>query len=128
MTMIEGLNIEYVHVKGNTFEAKMNLNAFHGQIVGMLNGGATVAFGEITAGMASNQLIDENHIAVGQTIIANHLKGKKNEGYIKAYGELLHKGRTTHVWSIRMIDDKACLICQMSVTNGIIMKKKDGQE
>jgi uncharacterized protein (TIGR00369 family) len=120
MNLIEGLNIEYIHVYDREFEAKMNLTQFHAQPFGYLHGGATIAFGEATAGYASIQKIDKSKVAVGQSITANHMKAKKIEGYVLAKGKLMHMGKTSHVWSIEMLDENSELIAFVTVTNAII--------
>ena len=120
MNLIDGLNIEYIHVIDRGLEAKMNLTQFHDQTFGYLHGGATIAFGETITGYASIQKIDKDQVAVGQTITANHVKAKKIEGYIIAKGKLIHKGRTSHVWSVEMFDENNVLISYLTVTNAII--------
>jgi len=125
MNLIEGLNIEYIRVYDNELQAKINLTEFHDQTFGYLHGGATIAFGETIAGYASNQKISKDQVAVGQTITANHLKAKKIEGYIIAKGKLMHKGATSHVWSIEMFDENNVLISHITATNAIIKPWKD---
>jgi len=125
MNLIEGLNIEYINVYERTLEAKMNLTQFHDQTFGYLHGGATIAFGETIAGYASIQKTNKDQVAVGQSITANHMKPKKIEGYIIAKGKLLHMGKTSHVWSIEMFDEKNILISSLTVTNAIIKPNKD---
>ncbi|UWG98693.1 PaaI family thioesterase [Dehalobacter sp. DCM] len=117
---IECLNIEYFRAAGDHMEAKMNLTAFHGQPYGFLSGGVTIAFAETIAGYASNQLLPAEKKAVGQSVSANHLKPKKMGGYIIAKGRLLHKGRSSHAWSIEVIDDHNNLISFITVINAII--------
>lgn len=118
--LMDYLNIEYIQYKDNTFEAKMNLTAFHSQPYGILHGGATIALGESAAGYVSNQLLDNSQVAVGQNITANHMKAKNIEGYILAKGRLLHQGKTSHVWLIEMLDEKDELISIVTVTNAVI--------
>lgn len=125
MNLIESLNIEYTHVFEKELEAKMNLTQFHAQPFGYLHGGATIAFGETIAGNASKELINEDQIPVGQSITANHMKSKKIEGYIIAKGKLMHKGKSSHVWSIEMFDENNVLISIVTVTNAIVKWKKD---
>lgn len=125
MNLIECLNIEYIRVYDNDLEAKMNLTQFHDQTFGYLHGGATIAFGETIAGYASNQKIGKEQTAVGQSITANHMKSKKIEGYIIAKGKLMHKGSTSHVWSIEMFDENNVLISYVTVTNAIVKLNKD---
>ncbi|WBW97243.1 PaaI family thioesterase [Oceanirhabdus sp. W0125-5] len=120
MNLIESLNIEYIKVNDDELEAKMNLTKFHDNTYGYLNGGATIAFGEIIGGYASIQIIDDDELAVGQSVNANHMKPKKIEGYIIAKGKLMHKGRMSHVWNIEMIDQNNVLISHVTVSNAII--------
>ena len=124
MNLIEGLNIEYIHVHERELEAKMNLTQFHDQTFGYSHGGATIAFGEIITGYASIKKISEDQIAVGQTITANHMKPKKIEGYIIAKGKLIHMGKKSHVWSVEMFDENNVLISYLTVTNAIIKSNK----
>lgn len=123
MNLIEQLNIEYVNLTDTGFEAKMTLTDFHAQPLGFLNGGATLAFAEITAGAASNQLLSDDFFAVGQNINAHHLNPKKSDGFLIARAELLRQGKGSHVWEIRMIDENEKLISQVTVTNAIVPKK-----
>jgi 1,4-dihydroxy-2-naphthoyl-CoA hydrolase len=125
MNLIEGLNIEYIHVYESELEAKMNLTQFHNQTFGYLHGGATIAFGETITGFASLQKINKDQVAVGQTITANHMKPKRIVGYIIAKGKLIHRGKTSHVWSVEMFDENNVLISYMTVTNAIIKINRD---
>ncbi len=124
MNLVEGLNIEYIHLQDDALEAKMNLTSFHSQPIGLLHGGATIAFGETIAGHASTQRLPEGQTAVGQTIVANHMKAKPIGGYILAKGKLMHAGKTSHVWGIEMRDEKDVLISYVTVTNAIINLKQ----
>ena len=125
MNLIEGLNLEYIHVFERELEAKMNLTQFHNQTFGYLHGGATIAFGETITGYASLQKINKDQVAVGQTITANNMKPKKIQGYIIAKGKLIHMGKTSHVWSVEMFDENNVLISYMTFTNAIIKPNRD---
>ena len=87
---------------------------------GYLNGGATLAFAEIAAGMMSNELIGADKFGVGQSITANHLRPVRCEGSLTAHGTLLVKGKTSHVWRFDMKDDAERLISQVTVTLAIV--------
>jgi uncharacterized protein (TIGR00369 family) len=43
-------------------------------------------------------------------------------GLVTATGTLLHKGRTTHVWEIRMNNDQGELVAVCRLTNVVIAK------
>lgn len=122
MNLIEQLNISDFKLDGNQFSVQMNLTDFHAQPLGFLNGGATLAFAEISAGMASNQL-SPDFFAVGQSITANHLNPKKAQGFVQAQGILLRQGKRNHIWEIKIFDeDHETLISQITVTNALIEK------
>ena len=121
MNLIEALQIEKPHMTSETTcVAKMNLGDFHKQPQGYLNGGATLAFVEIAAGMMSNELIGADKFGVGQSITANHLRPVRCEGSLTAHGTLLVKGKTSHVWRFDMKDDAERLISQVTVTLAIV--------
>ena len=121
MNLIESSQIEKPHMTSETTcVAKMNLGDFHKQPQGYLNGGATLAFAEIAAGMMSNELIGADKFGVGQSITANHLRPVRCEGSLTAHGTLLVKGKTSHVWRFDMKDDAERLISQVTVTLAIV--------
>ena len=121
MNLIESLQIEKPHMTNDTTcVAKMNLGDFHKQPQGYLNGGATLAFAEIAAGMMSNELIGADKFGVGQSITANHVRPVRCEGSLTAHGTLLVKGKTSHVWRFDMKDDAERLISQVTVTLAIV--------
>ena len=121
MNLIEALQIEKPYMTSETTcVAKMNLGDFHKQPQGYLNGGATLAFAEIVAGMMSNELIGADKFGVGQSITANHLRPVRCEGSLTAHGTLLVKGKTSHVWRFDMKDDAERLISQVTVTLAIV--------
>ena len=121
MNLIEALQIEKPHMTSDTTcVAKMNLGDFHKQPQGYLNGGATLAFAEIAAGMMSNELIGADKFGVGQSITANHLRPVRCEGSLTAHGTLLVKGKTSHVWRFDMKDDSERLISQVTVTLALV--------
>ena len=121
MNLIEALQIEKPRMTSESIcVAKMNLGDFHKQPQGYLNGGATLAFAEIAAGMMSNELIGDDKFGVGQSITANHLRPVRCEGSLTAHGTLLVKGKTSHVWRFDMKDDAERLISQVIVTLAIV--------
>jgi len=121
MNLIESLQIEKPRMTSDiTCVAKMNLGDFHKQPQGYLNGGATLAFAEIVAGMMSNELIGADKFGVGQSVTANHLRPVRCEGALTAHGTLLVKGKTLHVWRFDMKDNAERLISQVTVTLAIV--------
>ncbi len=120
MTLIDDLHIEFVRLTDAGFESAMVLSEFHAQPMGYLNGGATLAYAEVIAGMASMELGKGDYVAVGQSVTAQHIRPMKAEGRLLAFGELLHAGKRNHVWSIRMQNEKGLLISQVTVVNALL--------
>ncbi|WP_396145495.1 hotdog fold thioesterase [Anaerospora sp.] len=70
---------------------------------------------ESVASLGAYNLIDQStHYAVGLEINANHIRSKR-EGMVTAVGVPLHKGRTTMVWEMKILDEEHKLICIFSV-------------
>ncbi len=61
-------------------------------------------------------MIDRERYTVrGLNISANHVGSAKN-GYVYARAELMHGGRSTHIWDIRITreDGKAVSLCRLT--------------
>ena len=121
-TLLSHLNIEFTNIGNDYLEAKMPVNHKTTQPMGILHGGATVALAESIGSVGSNMLIDvKTEYAVGLTINANHVSSAK-DNYVIGKGTIVHKGRSTHVWSIEVKDknEKLISICRLTV---MIVKK-----
>ncbi len=118
------LGIEFGDITPDKVTATMPVHAATHQPFGQLHGGASVVLAESVASVGTWHLIDqETEIAVGLEINANHLRGKQ-EGIVTAIGTPLHKGRTTMVWDIKIVDEEEKLICISRCTVAIVKKKK----
>jgi 1,4-dihydroxy-2-naphthoyl-CoA hydrolase len=121
-TLLETLKISYTDVGEDYLTAKMPVNASVHQPQGILHGGATVALAETVASTASHLFIDTSKYTVkGLEISANHLKSK-SKGEVFATARPIHKGRTTHLWEIRVEDEEGKLISLCKLTT-IVLKK-----
>ena len=117
------LGIEMGEITEQQVTATMPVNSATRQPFGQLHGGASVVLAETVASVGTWNLIDqENEIAVGLEINANHIRGKR-DGVVTAIGTPLHKGRTTMVWDIKIIDEQEQLICVSRCTVAIVQKK-----
>lgn len=125
MNLISALQIENIWITKKGYEASMQLNTFHEQPFGFVNGGALLAFAEITAGQASNLIGEGKYHAVGQSINGSHLKSIKATGQLWARAELIHHGHRSHVWNIRMENMDGQPISLITVTNAIITGVKE---
>jgi uncharacterized protein (TIGR00369 family) len=59
----------------------------------------------------------------GIEIAANHLKSKR-DGIVTATAKIIHKGRSIHLWEIRIVDEKDSLISLCKLTNMVLPKRK----
>ena len=122
-TMAATLGIEFVEIGTDRLKATMPVNIRTKQPYGLLHGGASAALAETIGSVASWMSIDtEKQICVGIEINCNHLRGKK-DGVVTATAEPLHLGATTHVWDIRIRDEKEKLVCVSRLTIAVLKKQ-----
>ena len=123
-TIMGALGIEIGEVSTERATATMPVCGKTHQPFGLLHGGASVVLAETIASLATWNLIDqENEMAVGLEINANHIRGKQ-DGIVTAIATPLHKGRTTMVWDIKIVDEEEKLICISRCTVAIVQKKR----
>jgi uncharacterized protein (TIGR00369 family) len=102
----------------------MPVNPSVHQPMGLLHGGATVALAESVGSAASMLFVNSDLFEVrGIEIAANHLKSKRN-GMVTATAKIIHKGRSIHLWEIRIVDENDNLISLCKLTNMILPKRK----
>ena len=122
-TLMETLGITYISSAPGTFAATMPVGPTTHQPMGLLHGGATAALAESLGSAGSAMLIDmHTQGVVGIEVNANHIKGIRS-GTVTATGTLVHQGRSTHVWDIRVTDESGSLVAVCRITNLIITKR-----
>jgi len=122
-TLMETLEIRYTEIGPDYLVATMPVNEKVHQPLGLLHGGASVAFAESVGSPASLLFVDpEKYEVRGIEISANHLRTKR-KGLLTATARILHKGTMTHLWEIRIVDEKENLISLCKLTNIIIPRK-----
>jgi len=115
-TLMETLDITYIDVGENFLLAKMPVTPKVYQPDGVLHGGASVALAESVGSAASYIFLDGQKFFVrGIEIAANHVRSIK-EGFVYAKASILHKGRTTQLWEIRITDEEDRLISNCKLT------------
>ena len=122
-TLMETLKIEYIDAGEDYLVASMTVNPTVHQPMGLLHGGATVALAESVGSAASMLFTDPTAFEIrGIEISANHLKSKR-EGTVFATARIIHKGRSIHLWEIRVTDEENNLISLCKLTNMVLAKK-----
>jgi 1,4-dihydroxy-2-naphthoyl-CoA hydrolase len=122
-TMAEFLGLEWVEIGDDFLKMSMPVNNTTRQPYGFLHGGASCTLAETIGSVASSLVIDTTKFyCVGLEINANHLRSVR-EGIVTAIARPLHLGRSTHVWDIKIYDDKKKLFCVSRLTVAIVPKK-----
>lgn len=122
-TLMETLAIEFVDVGEDFLVAKMPVTSKVHQPYGILHGGATAALAETVGSCASGLFLnDKTKIIKGLELSINHLKSKK-EGIVYATARHIHKGKTTHLWEVKITDEEENLISICKITNIILDRK-----
>ena len=121
-TLMETLEIEFTEVGEDYLKAKMPVNPRVHQPMGLLHGGASVALAESVGSAASLMFVDVSKYEIrGIEISANHLKSKR-EGTVFATAKIIHKGKTIHLWEIKITDEDDNLISLCKLTNIVLPK------
>ena len=119
------LDIKLVTAEKDRVVATMPIGPNHRQQVGYLHGGVSVVLAESIASLGSVLNIDaEKQMAFGLEISANHLRPKR-EGMLTGVATPIHRGRTTHVWDIKISDENDKLICVSRCTVAIVDRPPD---
>ena len=122
-TLMETLDIEYVAIGDDFLTAKMPVNSSVHQPYGQLHGGATAALAESVGSAASNFFIDsKTQFINGIQLSINHIKSKQ-EGVVFATAINIHKGKSTHLWEVTIVDEEDNLISVAKMTNIVLERK-----
>ena len=122
-TMAAHIGIEWVEVGENFMKAKMPVDQRTNQPYGLLHGGASCVLAETLGSVASAMVIDHSKFyCVGLEINANHVRGVR-EGYVTGVASPLHLGNTTHIWDIKIYDEREKLVCVSRLTVAILTRK-----
>ncbi len=123
-TLMETLEIEYIDAGEDFLTAKMPVNPRVHQPMGLLHGGASVALAESVGSAASIMFVNPEKSEVrGIEISANHLKAKR-DGMVYCTAKIVHKGRSIHLWEIKITDENNNLVCLCKLTNMILPRKE----
>ncbi|MGB4398048.1 MAG: hotdog fold thioesterase [Daejeonella sp.] len=116
------LGIEFMEIGEDFLVARMPVNEKTHQPYGILHGGASVVLAETLGSVASSMAIDWNkYIGVGLEVNANHLRPVKS-GFVTGVCKFLHIGGKTHVWDIKIYDERGKMNCISRLTVAIIPK------
>jgi 1,4-dihydroxy-2-naphthoyl-CoA hydrolase len=118
-TLMEQLGIVFTKVEKGRMEATMPVDKRTHQPFGLLHGGANAAIAETLGSSGSGYLVDTTKFAVvGIGLNCNHIRGVKS-GTVKAIAEIMHQGRSTHIWDINIYNEEGKVVSSCRLTNFI---------
>jgi 1,4-dihydroxy-2-naphthoyl-CoA hydrolase len=122
-TLVEHLGMRVTEIGTDFVRGTMPVDARTKQPFGLLHGGASVALAESLGSLAGNLVLDgEKEIAVGLDINANHVRAATS-GVVTGTARVLHLGRSTQVWEIRIEDEQEQLICISRLTMAVVPRR-----
>lgn len=120
--MGEHLDIQYTAIGDDFLEGTMPVDHRTQQPYGLLHGGASVVLAESLGSLAANLCVDQSKYAcVGLEINANHIRAVKS-GRVKGRATIVHVGRRTQVWEIKIHNEKDQLVCLSRLTIAVVNK------
>lgn len=123
-TMLSHLGIEFTEIGEDYLKATMPVDHRTHQPMGLLHGGASAALAETLGSFASHLVVDSSKFdCVGLEINANHIR-PKTEGVVTGIAKPIHLGSKTHIWEIRIEDERGKLICISRLTMAVLHKKQ----
>lgn len=122
-TLMEHLNIEFTELAEGRVVARMPVDKRTFQPAGRLHGGASMALAE-SVGSAGSVAITDNDafMVLGVEISGSHV-ATTTENEVFGIGTIVHRGKTQHVWEIRIEDRTGKLISLCRLTNRIVPLK-----
>ena len=127
-TLMQTLNIEYTDAGEDFLVATMPVNSSVHQPMGLLHGGASVALAESVGSAASMLFVNSELSEIrGIEISTKHLKAKRDR-MVTATARIVHKGRSIHLWEIKITDENNALISLCKLTNMVLPRRKSGDK
>jgi 1,4-dihydroxy-2-naphthoyl-CoA hydrolase len=119
------LGIEITSQEDGLVEGTMPVDERTRQPYGILHGGASVVLAETLGSVGSHFIAEpDGKLAVGIEVNANHVRQVRS-GLVYGKAEILHRGRTLHVWSIEIRDEQGRMVCTSRLTVMLVDRVKD---
>ncbi|HET9446534.1 MAG TPA: hotdog fold thioesterase [Steroidobacteraceae bacterium] len=116
------VGIEFTELGPDFLRGRMPVNERTRQPYGILHGGASVALAETLGSTGAGLVVDPDKFrVVGQEINANHVRAV-SDGFVVGTTRPFHLGRRSHVWEIRIEDERQRLVCISRITMAVVEK------
>ena len=122
-TMLSHLDRKFIEIGEDFLKATMPVDHRTHQPMGLLHGGASATLAETLGSFASHLIVDTTKFdCVGLEINANHVRSK-TEGIVTGIAKPIHLGSKTHIWDIRIEDERGKLVCISRLTMAVLPKR-----
>jgi len=121
-TLVETLGIMITEIGDDFLCATMPVDKRTHQPMGIMHGGASVSLAETVGSIAAFMAVDDDHYCVGLDINANHIRAVRS-GLVTATASSIHRGQSTHVWEIKIIDESERLVCASRLTMAVLKRQ-----
>ncbi|MGE4240114.1 hotdog fold thioesterase [Ramlibacter sp.] len=116
------IGMEFLEVGDDFIRGRVPVDHRTKQPYGILHGGISVVLAETLGSCGAAYSCPPGHRAVGLDINANHLRAASS-GWVTGTARPVHRGRSTHVWQIDMVDDAGRPTCVSRLTMAILAGK-----
>lgn len=123
-TLMGTLGIECTEIAKGYVEGRMPVDHRTGQPLGIIHGGANLAFAETLAGLGSVALLEEGEMQVGAQVSGNHVASAMTGDTMVGKATIMHQGRSTHVWSVEIYSLRSGKLIHTARVLNSIMKKR----
>ncbi|MEJ8845417.1 hotdog fold thioesterase [Variovorax rhizosphaerae] len=118
-TALESLGVEFTEIGDDFLSARVPVDKRTIQPYGLLHGGVSVVLAESLGSSGAHFSSPEGHRAVGLDINANHLRSARS-GWVTGTTRPVHRGKTTQVWAIELVNDEGELVCVSRITMAML--------
>ena len=121
-TLGAATGMQFTGVGDDSLTLSMPVDERTRQPAGLLHGGASAALIETVGSVASNFVAAHaGKAAVGTELNCSHLRSAR-DGHVHAVCRAVRIGRTTHVWEVRVEDDRGRAVCVGRLTTAVVRR------
>ena len=117
-TIHESLGIRTVEAGPERVVLEMDVGPRVHQPFGLLHGGASSTLAESAASIGAYLASADDEVSMGTDLNVSHLRAKR-EGTVRAIATPVRKGRSMHVWTVDIVDEKGALVAVARCTLAI---------
>lgn len=123
-TLLESLGIKCTRIAKGYVEGTMPVDERTAQPLGIIHGGANLAFAETLAGLGSLAYLESDEMQVGAQVSGNHISSAVIGDVMVGKASIMHKGRSTHVWSVEVYSERSGKLIHTSrILNSILRRR-----